>query len=60
MKLYVLIEFQGSDDEDGSVVGMYKTKKEANRAMHRKYARLPKVLWRWHEKWSYTIYEVDL
>lgn len=57
---YVLVEFKGSNDDEGNVIGVYKDKKSANKAMHIKYAHLSKVLWRWHEKWSYCIYSIDL
>lgn len=60
MKSYFLVEFRGSNDENGRVIGVYKDKKQAKKQMHRMRARLAKVVWRWLEAWSYYIYEIEL
>ena len=57
---YFLVEFRGSDDENGRVVGIYKDKKQAKKQMHKCRAKLSNVVFRWHEAWSYCIYSLDL
>lgn len=60
MKTYLLVEFRGSDDETGRIIGVYKDKKQAKKQMHRCRAKIANVVFRWHESWSYCIYSIDL
>lgn len=60
MKTYFLVEFRGSDDETGRIIGAYKDKKQAKKQMHRCRANIANVVFRWHESWSYCIYSIDL
>lgn len=60
MKSFVLVEFQGFDDHDGQIVGIYPDKKTAKKWSHILKAKSMKDHWKWHEAWSYYVYELDL
>lgn len=59
-KAFVLMEYQGYDDHEGVVKGIYPDKKTAKKRSHMFKAHSMKKHWKWHDAWSYYVYEVDI